>query len=173
MADALDTSLKLKLLHTFCDTHLSSSIQLLQKRWDTLITENTRKLARSHYHLQFDNRLVLRSGESDKFLPRWDRNRIHPDYLAELKEVLAYEAEVKKDHSMLSSFMTTVLNRSSCVADIYSMIPTGLHDPLYRVKKPPYGETSTKKLPPELMKYHDQAIAWIEVQNVRNFLLGN
>lgn len=169
----LTTSHKLKIQSAFCTDHLSTSIELLRKRWDELITENTLALASSHFHLQTDTKIILRSHENPKTLPRWGRNRILPIYRDKLKEVEAYELEVTQDHSMLSAYMSAVLNRSYYLEDVLSIVPDELHEPIVKVVgSSAYEHTSNAQLPADVAAYHDKAINWVKVQNVRNFLLG-
>lgn len=169
----LTTSHKLKIQSAFCTDHLSSSIELLRKRWDELITENTLALATSHFHLQTDTKIVHRTGENPKNLPRWGRNRILPALRDKLKEVEAFELEVTQDHSMLSAYMSAVLNRSHYLEDVFSIVPDELHKPIERaVGVLSCGHASNAQLPADVAAYHDKAINWVKVQNVRNFLLG-
>lgn len=168
----LTTSHKLKIQSAFCNDHLSISIDLLRKRWDELITENTLALASSHFHLQTDTKIILRTQENPKTLPRWGRNRILPAFRSKLKEVEAYEQEVTQDHSMLSAYMSAVLNRSHYLDDVFTIVPDELHKPIVRVVGNSVYKGTNAQLPDDVAAYHDKAINWIKVQNVRNFLLG-
>lgn len=168
----LTTPLKMKLLSSFCSKHLESNIQLLVEYWDDLITQNTLALAASHFHLQYENTIKIRSNENPKTLPRFNKNRLLPEYKEDLKEVLNYQHKLNQEHSMLHGYLSAVLNRCPHVEDVFAMVPRSLHSPLYAVVTPTPGITSTAKLPDDLKKYHQKAIDWVELQNTRNFLLG-
>lgn len=168
----LTTPLKMRLLNAFCSQHLESSIQLSVKYWDDLITKNTLALAASHFHLQFENMVKIRSNENPKTLPRFNKNRILPQHKDDLKEVLLYTQTVSKEHSMLHGYLSAVLNRCTHIEDVFSMVPTSLHSPLFTVASPDPKLVSTAKLPDYLQKYHQKAVDWVELKNTRNFLLG-
>lgn len=168
----LDNRLKMQISAQFCEHFTKEEAKELNAKWDELITKNTLALGASHFHLVHQGMTKLRQGEDMRKLPRWDRNKLLPEFNAEFEEIMVEDRQFTADHSMLASLIAVVLNRAKCVQDLYSMLPESLHAPIHKRTGEENYYSSNLKLPDELMGYYNRALNWVTRKEVNKFLLG-